>query len=110
MKPIFSINKAQLVTIICLIILVILNANAGNPVFVVTGKVTNYDGTDAETGLKVKVSNETRGLMTETTVRKQKVGEYRVNLIDTENNIVAGIGDMFKREDEFILSFLLSLL
>jgi len=67
---------------------------AGTSMFVIAGKVTNYDGTDAETGLKVNVSNETRSLAINTTVGKEKPGDYRVTFANTENEVVADVNDM----------------
>jgi len=104
MKQTFA-NIAQLFTILFLITIVILDVSAGRTVFVVTGKVTNHDGTDAEDGLKVIVVNESRSSLPakETTVGKDKPGEYRVIFmeINTGNGnvaIVAEVGDTFKVE------------
>jgi len=96
MKRVLLKEIVPSIAIACLIVFGVCNVSADTPVFVVAGKVTNWDGTDAETGLKVSVSNETRGLTQNTTVGEQKAGEYRVNFIDEENKTVASVGDILK--------------
>jgi len=67
-----------------------------NPVFTIVGTVKNADGSLADDGLEVAVSNETKGLTATTTVGEQEHGRYGVVFVSTENKPVAVEGDTLK--------------
>jgi len=91
-------EKSIFITIATLFFLIYSSVCFGISVFIVSGTVRNQDGTLAETGIEVEVTNKTKGLTKLTTVGKLEIGKYSVTFFDDEepNKTVAEVGDVIE--------------
>ena len=64
-----------------------------NPIFTITGSVTKSDGSLADNGLTVTVSNASRDLTQISTLGEVEPGKFAITFIDIDGRAVAKVGD-----------------